>query len=168
MKVANLPNTPVQISRAQMQKASSAELLESGVFERYSGDTAGEMLGDLMAQKQLAQKAASREQLTQLGLFGVTAASLTAGVVGLALGTVLGPVGIAGGLAVGALFGRQVASDDSNTRLHQVADDHLELYNAAQRAGGGQEVQWQERPAYQGLGDDSGAYYLMHDGNIGI
>ena len=168
MKVANLANTPAQITRAQMKQVSSQELQESGVFERYSGGTAGEMLGDLMTHKQLAEKAASREQLTQLGLFGASLATLVTGAFGLALGTALGPVGIAGGLALGALFGRQVASDDTNTRLHQVADDHLELYNAAQRASGGQEVQWQERAANHGLGDDTGAYYLMHDGNLGF
>ncbi|MBN9419366.1 MAG: hypothetical protein J0I12_28180 [Candidatus Eremiobacteraeota bacterium] len=166
MKVASLPNTPVQISRAQMQKASSSELVESGVFERYSGDTAGEMLGDLMSQKKLAEQAASREQLTQLGLFGISAATLTAGVVGLALGTVLGPIGIAGGLAAGALFGRQVATDDTTTRLHQVADDHVELYNAAQRASGGQEARWETRPDPAGLGDDSGAYFIAHQGSL--
>lgn len=166
MKVASLPNTPVQISRSQMVSQSSPELVESGVFERYSGDTAGEMLGDLMSQKKLAEQAASREQLTQLGLFGVSAATLTAGVVGLALGTALGPVGIVGGLVAGALFGRQVATDETNTRLHQVADDHLEIYNAAQRASGGEEVGWQTRPDPTGLGDDSGAYLIAHQGSL--
>ncbi len=149
-----------------MQKVSSPELLESGVFERYSGDTAGEMLGDLMSQKKLAEKAASREQLTQLGLFGISAATLTTGVVGLALGTALGPVGLVGGLVAGALFGRQVATDDTNTRLHQVADDHFEIYNAAQRASGGQEAQWVSRPEPAGLGDDTGAYLFGHQGSL--
>lgn len=169
MKVANLPNTPVQLTRTQMKQASSSELVESGVFERYSGDTAGEMFGDLQAQQQLAQKAASREQLTQLGLFGASAASITAGVCGLALGTALGPIGLVGGLALGALFTRQVATDDTSTRLHQVADDHMELYNAAQRATGGEEARWVERaPAHSSLSDDVGSYYLMSHGDSGF
>lgn len=150
-----------------MRQASSPEVQESGVFERYSGDTAGEIFTDLQSQKLSMEKAASREQLTQLGLFGATTLTGLAGAFGLALGTALGPVGIIGGLALGALFTRQVASDDTSTNLHQVADDHLQLYNAAQRASGGQEVRWAEKREHSSLGDDTCAYYLIH-GDMGF
>lgn len=165
MNISSLPGNPALVTRAQMKQASSPQLTESGVFERYAGDTAGEVLADLSAQKALAQKAASREQLTQLGLFGASALSLTAAVCGLALGTALGPVGLVGGLAVGALFTRHLATDDTSQKLAQVQDDHMELYNAVQRASGGVEARWVETRSSSSLSDDASCYYIMGHGD---
>ncbi len=171
MEISSTRVNPATLSRAQLRQSSGPEDKANGVLDRYAGDDAQAIFDDLLSQKAQAEKAASQSQLTQLGLFGMATSGLIAGACGLAAGSLLGPIGVAGALVFGALHVLNISQDRTHEKLEQVSEDHLSLYNTSQRALGLPELSRPESSGPSALlgGDDLlAANFGLQGFNLGI